>query len=114
MKTTTIIALAVAALLSVVGFDNERECRSTNETLPATQRCIEDALSREPAAAAQWLGCRLQLEAEYTECIYARLTCGDWDSTDDCVADWKTGLRDCIELPPSIDRAVRACDGEPT
>jgi hypothetical protein len=90
-------------------FESRTECMNEWSYLPSQLRCIKDALSGDPEAARQFLGCRLPLEREYTQCLYSRLDCDDGYATEACNADFDTGSKNCIDLPMSVERAMEEC-----
>ena len=93
-----------------IGFESKSDCREEfGEILPARQRCIEDALAQDVAATEQYYGCRQPLEEEYTVCLNDKLECVDLSSDDPCDEDFTTGIKNCIELPNSVQRDFDDC-----
>jgi hypothetical protein len=92
------------------GYASYSDCTDSYGYLgPSQQRCYEDALSRDEDAAASWLDCVVELERNYTACIDARLTCGDYESEQACFDDYDVGYDACIQLPESITRGLDGC-----
>lgn len=91
-----------------LGYASKSGCED-NAILPSQRRCIEDALSRDPAASRERFECLVPLESEYTECLDQRLACDDLASEDACANDYEIGVRECLELPASVRRAYDDC-----
>lgn len=76
---------------------------------PSAQDCYVEALSRDEKAAASWLDCVVELERNYTACIDARLSCGDYESDEACLDDYDIGYAACVQLPENIERGLEGC-----
>jgi hypothetical protein len=93
-----------------MGYASNADCTGDYGYLgPSQQSCIEDALARDEGAAQSWLGCVLDLERNYTECVDARLTCQDASSDDACLDDYEIGYAGCIQLPENVSRGLEDC-----
>jgi hypothetical protein len=109
-------ALAVNESIDIIcdcwaefGLDSKRQCTSGSELLPSTRRCLVDAYARDPEAARAYLECYNGLFEDYNDCMDSRLQCSNGDSIDSCGEDFDVGAQYCIELPPSVDRAIDNC-----